>query len=101
MKKFSPDRKMVAIAVAAVCCVLSAASAIAQFAPPGPPPPPGPPRPPAAVPTPPPLPANLQGFGGSLEGLTRESINAFNQGRIEFTNVETPASGLDRYCARH
>jgi len=94
MKKFSPDRKMVAIAVAAVCCVLSAASAIAQFAPPGPPPPPGPPQPTASVQIPAPFPANLPGFGGPLEGLTRDLVNAFNQGRIEFTNVETPASGL-------
>lgn len=87
MKKSSPARKTAVIAVAAVLCVLSTASAIAQLVPPGPP---GPPP----APTPAPPPANLQGFGGALTGLTRELVDAFNQGRVEFTNVENPASGL-------
>jgi CxxC motif-containing protein (DUF1111 family) len=34
------------------------------------------------------------GFGGPLPGLTAEQLAAFEEGRTEFLNVETPESGL-------
>jgi CxxC motif-containing protein (DUF1111 family) len=66
---------------AAIASVLACATAVAQLAPPG-----GPRGPQGQV--------NLQGFGQALAGLTSDLLTAFEQGRVEFTNVETPASGL-------
>ena len=43
----------------------------------------------AQLPPPPPPP-----LGGPLPGLTPAQLKAFNDGRAEFTNVETPATGL-------
>jgi len=58
---------------------------VAQQTPPGPP-------------APPPLPANNipqpGELGGPLLGLSVEQLSAFDAGRIEFENVETPATGL-------
>ncbi|AMS31577.1 hypothetical protein AEM42_02670 [Betaproteobacteria bacterium UKL13-2] len=34
------------------------------------------------------------GFGQALPGLTAAELTAFEEGRVEFTNVETPAAGL-------
>ncbi|MBI3716926.1 MAG: hypothetical protein HY255_13120 [Betaproteobacteria bacterium] len=57
---------------------------VAQQIPPGPP---APPPPANAIPAPGEL-------GGPLPGLTSAQREAFDAGRIEFENVETPASGL-------
>lgn len=51
----------------------------------------GPPPPPAGPPT---ATATLPGFGGSLPGLPRPLVDAFNAGRVEFTKVETVEGGL-------
>ncbi len=77
--------------------IIACATAVAQLGPP-----PGPPGPPQGPPGnqggpqvgPPPLPANLQGFGQALAGLSAELMAAFQEGRQEFTNVETPEGGL-------
>ncbi len=66
---------------AVLASVLACATAVAQLAPPGPP------RGPQG-------PANLQGFGQALAGLSADLLAAFEEGRVEFTNVETPAGGL-------
>ena len=58
---------------------------IAQIAPP-PGGPAGPPRPQSVV--------NAQGFGQPLAGLSAAELSAFNDGREEFLNVETPEGGL-------
>lgn len=75
-----------AIAISMLAC----ATAIAQLGPPGPPP--GPPQGPQQGQ--PGIPLNLQGFGRALAGLSAELMAAFNEGRTEFTNVETPEGGL-------
>jgi CxxC motif-containing protein (DUF1111 family) len=79
--------------IAAAVMSLIAASAIAQRVPPQPPPPP---QPPAPGPGPVPAPAQpaLQGFGAPLAGLNAAQLAAFNEGRAEFVNVETPEGGL-------
>jgi CxxC motif-containing protein (DUF1111 family) len=38
--------------------------------------------------------AQAQGFGLALSGLTAEQLAAFQEGRTEFLNVETPEGGL-------
>jgi CxxC motif-containing protein (DUF1111 family) len=58
---------------------------VAQALPPAPPPPP---------PPPPVAPAPSAGFGSPLAGLTPDQLAAFDAGRAEFTNVETPEDGL-------
>lgn len=92
IKIAAPYLKKHILAVASVMAVLTCLSAVAQFAPPGPPPPP--PRPGAPQGPQPNNAPGLQGFGLALAGLTADLIAAFNEGRIEFTNVETPESGL-------
>lgn len=52
-------------------------------------PPPQPPPPPAQ----PPQPRQPQ-VGGPLTGLTADELALFNQGKVEFLNVETPERGL-------
>lgn len=76
---------------AVVASILACATAVAQLGPPGPPQ--GPPQA-AQQGGPAGLPLSLQGFGQALAGLSAELIAAFNEGRIEFTNVETPEGGL-------
>ncbi len=89
MKKSIGQPKML-LGIAAAVSLLAGASAVAQLAPP--PGGPGPrPAPPPAVPQ---TPVGPQGFGGPLPGLTADLVNAFNAGRLEFNNVETPATGL-------
>ncbi len=94
MKKQFRLRPMIA-SIFAIAALLTTAAAMAQFAPPRTPPP-NPPPTPGGPPVAPvnAAPANLQGFGGPLAGLTRDLIDAFNAGRVEFTNVEVPEGGL-------
>ena len=101
MKLPQNKRKIVVAVALSIGVVLQLASvAVAQLALPGRPAQPAPPTVPATAPAPTPapasnpFPANLQGFGGPLAGLTRALIDAFNMGREEFINVETPATGL-------
>ena len=84
MKKFIL-RKNTFIPATALLGLLSAATAVAQLLPPRPP---GPP--PASVLAAP----ATQGFGAPLTGLTRDLIDAFSVGRMEFIKVETPEGGL-------
>lgn len=84
MKKFIFNKNTF-ISVTALLGLLSAASAVAQLVPPRPPGPP--PAPVLAVP-------GTQGFGAPLTGLTRDLIDAFSVGRMEFIKVETVEGGL-------
>ena len=84
MKKFIL-KKNTFIPAAALLGLLSAASAVAQLVPPRPPGPP--PVPVLAMPA-------TQGFGAPLTGLTRDLIDAFSVGRMEFIKIETPEGGL-------
>ncbi len=90
--KFNMRPRLIVASVSMALGLLTAATAIAQLAPPRPP---GA-NLPAPVPNAPPNtpPATLQGFGGPLAGLSRDLIDAFNAGRVEFINVETPEGGL-------
>ncbi len=84
MKKFI-FKKNTLIPATALLGLLSAASAVAQLVPPRPPGPP--PVPVLAMPA-------TQGFGAPLTGLTRDLIDAFSDGRMEFIKVETVEGGL-------
>lgn len=85
--KFTPSvlscRRVAALSVLAL--VVSAGFAQAPRGPQTPPPPPPPPAPPAQAQT---------ALGQPLAGLTRAEMAAFNEGRAEFRNEETPQSGL-------
>ena len=78
-------KKNTSIPAAALLGLLSAASAVAQLVPPRPPGPP--PAPVLATPA-------MQGFGSPLTGLTRDLLDAFSVGRMEFIKVETVEGGL-------
>ena len=78
-------KKNTFIPAAALLGLLSAASAVAQLVPPRPPGPP--PAPVLATPA-------MQGFGSPLTGLTRDLLDAFSVGRMEFIKVETVEGGL-------
>ena len=78
-------KKNTFIPAAALLGLLSAASAVAQLVPPRPPGPP--PAPVLAMPA-------IQGFGSPLTGLTRDLLDAFSVGRMEFIKIETPEGGL-------
>jgi CxxC motif-containing protein (DUF1111 family) len=70
----------------------TAVSMVAQPPRVGPPAPPPPPPPPVAPPVvAPPAPAQLS---NALSGLTTDQLADYVEGKAEFTNVETPATGL-------
>ncbi len=104
IKKLYQGKKVI-LRTAIVVSILAGATAIAQFVPPpnaprlptpppAPPTLPTPPAPPAQPPSAPQTPAALQGFGQALSGLSDKLMAAFQEGRQEFVNVETPEGGL-------
>jgi CxxC motif-containing protein (DUF1111 family) len=88
IKKLSQGKKLI-LRTAIVASILAGATAVAQFTQP-----PSPPRQPPAPAQPPPIPVALQGFGQALSGLSVKLMAAFEEGRQEFVNIETPEGGL-------
>lgn len=88
--------RKVALRTAIALSIMAGATAVAQFAPPRPPAPrpPNAANAPSAPSAPQPITNNMQGFGDALAGLSATLTRAFQDGRAEFTNVETPEGGL-------
>jgi CxxC motif-containing protein (DUF1111 family) len=95
----APLATFAAVAVATLATALFVNPAFSQVGPPRAPATPPPaaapaPRPPAAAPGGAPAPVPVSGLGAPLTGLTNDQLAAFIDGREDFRQAETPATGL-------